>query len=79
MASSFVDSDIDIGVMTGPRVTPLATCTEHEPLLRIPKSIVITWYALKGQAASQKTACAGPSSDHNLVQATLRVLEGTGP
>ncbi len=48
MASSFLDSDVDIGVLTAARVTPVATCTQRvvEPLLRIPKSSVITWFAL---------------------------------
>ena len=50
MASSFIHSEIDIGVLTAARIAPLATCTERvvEPLLRIPKSAVVTWYALKG-------------------------------
>jgi endonuclease/exonuclease/phosphatase (EEP) superfamily protein YafD len=51
MASSFQDVDIDIGVLTAARVPPIATCTQRvvEPLLRIPKSAVITWYALRGR------------------------------
>ena len=51
MASSFLDSDIDIGVLTASRVRPLATCTQRvvEPLLRLPKSAVITWFAVKGE------------------------------
>lgn len=50
MASSFLNEDIDIGVLTGARVSPVATCTQRivEPLLRIPKSSVITWYAISG-------------------------------
>ncbi|HZQ61071.1 MAG TPA: endonuclease/exonuclease/phosphatase family protein [Casimicrobiaceae bacterium] len=50
MASSFLNGNIDIGVLTAARVSPVATCTQRvvEPLLRIPKSSVITWYALKG-------------------------------
>lgn len=50
MASSFLDSNIDIGVLTAARVTPVATCTQRvvEPLLRLPKSSVVTWYALHG-------------------------------
>ena len=50
MASSFQNSEIDIGVLTAARVAPVATCTQRvvEPLLRIPKSSVITWYAIKG-------------------------------
>jgi endonuclease/exonuclease/phosphatase (EEP) superfamily protein YafD len=45
MASSFMFEDEDIGVLTATRVTPLATCTQRavEPLLRIPKSAVVTW------------------------------------
>ena len=50
MASSFLYGDIDIGVMTATRTAPVATCTERamEPLLRIPKSAVVTWFALEG-------------------------------
>ena len=50
MASSFlVDAD-DIGVLTATRVAPLASCTQRvvEPLLRIPKSAVITWLRIAG-------------------------------
>ena len=51
MASSFIYSDVDIGVVTGSRKVPLATCTQRvvEPLIRIPKSGVITWFRLAGQ------------------------------
>jgi endonuclease/exonuclease/phosphatase (EEP) superfamily protein YafD len=54
MASSFLESGIDIGVLTASRVLPLASCTERvvEPLLRIPKSAVITWFALNGRRDS---------------------------
>lgn len=50
MASSFLDGEIDIGVLTAARIAPVATCTERivEPLLRLPKSAVITWFALQG-------------------------------
>jgi endonuclease/exonuclease/phosphatase (EEP) superfamily protein YafD len=49
MASSFLQSGIDIGVLTASRVPPIASCTQRivEPLLRLPKSAVITWFALK--------------------------------
>jgi endonuclease/exonuclease/phosphatase (EEP) superfamily protein YafD len=49
MASSFFDRDIDIGVLTAARIAPIASCTQRvvEPLLRLPKSAVITWFALK--------------------------------
>ena len=51
MASSFLSSDIDIGVMTAARITPLASCTQRvvEPLLRLPKSAVISWFPLRGR------------------------------
>jgi endonuclease/exonuclease/phosphatase (EEP) superfamily protein YafD len=52
MASSFAFSGFDIGVLTASRVPPLATCTTRavEPLLRIPKSAIVTWFGLRGQA-----------------------------
>jgi endonuclease/exonuclease/phosphatase (EEP) superfamily protein YafD len=51
MASSFIESGIDIGVLTASRIAPVATCTERvvEPLLRIPKSAVISWFPLAGR------------------------------
>ena len=51
MASSFLMSDIDYGVLTAARIQPVATCTERfvEPLLRIPKSAIVSWFALKGR------------------------------
>jgi len=50
MASSFIYSDVDIGVVTGSRKVPLASCTQRvvEPLIRIPKSGVISWFRLAG-------------------------------
>lgn len=58
MASSFLRSDIDVGVLTASRVLPLASCTERvvEPMLRIPKSAVITWFALDGRRDSLAVA-----------------------
>ena len=52
MASSFLYGDIDNGVLTASRVEPLATCTQRivEPLLRLPKSAVITWFPVQGDA-----------------------------
>jgi endonuclease/exonuclease/phosphatase (EEP) superfamily protein YafD len=52
MASSFLASNVDIGVLTASRVAPLANCTQRfvEPLLRIPKSAVISWFPLRGQS-----------------------------
>jgi endonuclease/exonuclease/phosphatase (EEP) superfamily protein YafD len=51
MASSFIYSDIDIGVITSSRKIPLASCTQRavEPLIRIPKSAVISWFRLEGR------------------------------
>jgi endonuclease/exonuclease/phosphatase (EEP) superfamily protein YafD len=50
MASSFLYDANDIGVLTATRVAPIASCTQRtlEPLLRIPKSAVITWLRVKG-------------------------------
>lgn len=51
MASSFLASGVDIGVLTAARVLAVANCTQRvvEPLLRIPKSAVISWFALDGR------------------------------
>jgi endonuclease/exonuclease/phosphatase (EEP) superfamily protein YafD len=51
MASSFLYDANDIGVLTATRIAPLASCTQRtlEPLLRIPKSAVITWLRIKGR------------------------------
>jgi endonuclease/exonuclease/phosphatase (EEP) superfamily protein YafD len=50
MASSFLYDANDIGVLTATRIAPVASCTQRtiEPLLRIPKSAVITWLRIKG-------------------------------
>jgi endonuclease/exonuclease/phosphatase (EEP) superfamily protein YafD len=50
MASSFLFGDVDIGVLTATRTAPVASCTERtfEPLLRIPKSALVSWFALAG-------------------------------
>ncbi len=52
MASSFFYGGHDIGVMTAARVAPLAKCTQRvgEPLIVVPKSAVVSWYRLEGQA-----------------------------
>ena len=52
MASSFLHAELDTGVLTAARIAPLATCTQRvvEPLLRLPKSAVITWFALRDRA-----------------------------
>jgi endonuclease/exonuclease/phosphatase (EEP) superfamily protein YafD len=45
MASSFLLDADDIGVLSATRVAPIASCTQRvvEPLIRIPKSAVISW------------------------------------
>jgi endonuclease/exonuclease/phosphatase (EEP) superfamily protein YafD len=50
MASSFLYADTDVGVLTAARIAPRASCTERtvEPWLRIPKSTVVSWFALWG-------------------------------
>ncbi len=50
MASSFEYGGADLGVLTAFREAPLVSCTQRivEPLLRLPKSAVITWFALAG-------------------------------
>jgi endonuclease/exonuclease/phosphatase (EEP) superfamily protein YafD len=54
MASSFIYADIDTGVLTASRVAPLASCTQRivEPLLRLPKSAVISWFPLRGETTT---------------------------
>jgi endonuclease/exonuclease/phosphatase (EEP) superfamily protein YafD len=54
MASSFIYANIDTGVLTASRVAPLASCTQRivEPLLRLPKSAVISWFPLRGETAT---------------------------
>jgi endonuclease/exonuclease/phosphatase (EEP) superfamily protein YafD len=51
MASSFGYAGRDVGVITAARVRPAATCTTRaiEPLLGIPKSAVVSWFALRGR------------------------------
>lgn len=50
MASSFLHGDEDFGVMTATRIPPIASCIQRadEPLIRIPKSSVITWLRIAG-------------------------------
>jgi endonuclease/exonuclease/phosphatase (EEP) superfamily protein YafD len=52
MASSFIYRARDVGVLTATRVPPVANCTQRmvEPLLRLPKSAVISWLRLPGTA-----------------------------
>ena len=50
MASSFERDDRDVGVLTAAPVAASATCTSRvtEPLLRLPKSAVVSWFPLAG-------------------------------
>lgn len=50
LASSFIVDSADVGVLTATRVVPVANCTQRaiEPIVRIPKSAVITWLPLAG-------------------------------
>ena len=52
MASSFLFDDRDLGVLTASRVIPIASCTQRivEPILRLPKSAIISWFRLRGSA-----------------------------
>jgi endonuclease/exonuclease/phosphatase (EEP) superfamily protein YafD len=58
MASSFLNADVDIGVLTAARVPALANCTQRvvEPLLRLPKSAVISWFPIKGRTETLAVA-----------------------
>ena len=50
MASSFIYRDVDIGVLSAARTPLVAHCTQRvtEPLLRLPKSSVVTWLPIAG-------------------------------
>ncbi len=50
LASSFMIDTADVGVLTATRVVPVAHCTQRavEPIMRIPKSAVISWLPLTG-------------------------------
>ena len=58
MASSFLYYDTDIGVLSATRAVPVAHCTLRvvEPLIRLPKSSVVTWLPLKGSAKTLAVA-----------------------
>ena len=51
MASSFLYESNDIGVLVASRVAPVASCTQRslEPIIRIPKSVVLTWLQIAGR------------------------------
>jgi endonuclease/exonuclease/phosphatase (EEP) superfamily protein YafD len=54
MASSFIYRDVDTGVVTASRAPSVAQCTQRvtEPIIRLPKSSVVTWFPIAG---SRKT------------------------
>ncbi len=58
MASSFIYESADIGVLTATRSVPVATCTQRvvEPLIRLPKSAVISWLPLAGSTRTLAVA-----------------------
>ena len=51
MASSFLLGADDMGVLTATRIAPVSSCTQRavEPLIRIPKSAVISWLPITNQ------------------------------
>jgi endonuclease/exonuclease/phosphatase (EEP) superfamily protein YafD len=58
LASSFMLNDHETGVLSAARVRPASACVQRffEPLLRLPKSAVITRYAMKGVAQTLAVA-----------------------
>ena len=58
LASSFIVDSADVGVLTATRTVPIANCTQRtvEPIIRIPKSAVITWLPLAGTQATLAVA-----------------------
>lgn len=54
MASSFLLDADDIGVLTATRIAPMVSCTQRvvEPLIRIPKSAVISWLPIMETAVN---------------------------
>ena len=58
MASSFIYLDVDIGVLSATRVPFVAHCTQRvtEPLLRLPKSSVVTWLPIAGSTRTLAVA-----------------------
>jgi len=57
MASSFLLGADDIGVLTATRIAPIASCTQRvvEPLIRIPKSAVISWLPIADTRTDTRT------------------------
>ena len=59
MASSFLLDADDIGVLTATRIAPIASCTQRvvEPLIRIPKSAVISWLPIADTRTDTRPRC----------------------
>jgi endonuclease/exonuclease/phosphatase (EEP) superfamily protein YafD len=57
MASSFLLGADDNGVLTATRIAPIASCTQRvvEPLIRFPKSAVISWLPIADTRADTRT------------------------
>jgi endonuclease/exonuclease/phosphatase (EEP) superfamily protein YafD len=57
MASSFLLDANDIGVLSATRIAPIASCTQRvvEPLIRIPKSAVISWLPITNTRTDTRT------------------------
>jgi endonuclease/exonuclease/phosphatase (EEP) superfamily protein YafD len=57
MASSFLLGADDNGVLTATRIAPIASCTQRavEPLIRIPKSAVISWLPITDTRTDTRT------------------------
>ena len=57
MASSFLLGADDNGVLTATRIAPIASCTQRavEPLIRFPKSAVISWLPITNTRADART------------------------
>jgi endonuclease/exonuclease/phosphatase (EEP) superfamily protein YafD len=57
MASSFLLGADDNGVLTATRIAPIASCTQRavEPLIRIPKSAVISWLPITETRTDTRT------------------------
>ena len=57
MASSFLLGADDNGVLTATRIAPIASCTQRavEPLIRFPKSAVISWLPITNTRSDTRT------------------------
>jgi endonuclease/exonuclease/phosphatase (EEP) superfamily protein YafD len=65
LASSFLLGADDIGVLTATRIAPIASCTQRvvEPLIRIPKSAVISWLPITDTRTGTRTDARADSRE----------------